>query len=78
MVDAYALAFHDAPRYTGDLDLLVKANLDNAQKILKVLQEFGFGSLDLSAEDFRVPGQVVQLGVPPVWVDLVTSITGVD
>lgn len=78
IVGAYALAFHGAPRYTGDLDLLVKADPDNAQKILKVLQEFGFGSLDPSVEDFTTKDRVVQLGVPPVRVDPITSITGVE
>lgn len=78
IVGAYALAFHGAPRYTGDLDLLVKADIENAQKIMKVLQKLGFGSLDLSVEDFTTKERVVQLGVPPVRVDLMTSITGVD
>jgi hypothetical protein len=78
IVGAYALAFHGAPRYTGDLDLMVKSDLENAQKIMKVLQKFGFGSLDLSVEDFTTKERVVQLGVPPVRVDLITSITGVD
>ena len=78
IVGAYALAFHDAPRYTGDLDLLVKADLENAQKILKVLREFGIGSINLSVEDFTTKERVVQLGVPPVRVVLITSITGVE
>lgn len=43
-----------------------------------MLQKFGFGSLDLSGEDFTTKERVVQLGVPPVRVDLMTSITGVD
>lgn len=63
IVGAYALAFHGAPRYTGALDLLVKADPDNAQRILKVLEEFGFGGLDLSVEDFTKKERVVQLGV---------------
>lgn len=78
IVGAYALAFHGAPRYTGDLDLLVKPDLGNAQKILKVLQDFGFGSLGLSTDDFTKKEHVVQLGLPPVRVDLITSITGLS
>jgi len=77
IVGAHALAYHGAPRYTGDMDLLVRPDSENAQRILQALNEFGFGSLGLVAEDFATPGQVIQLGVAPVRVDIVTSITGV-
>ncbi len=77
IVGSYALAFHGAPRNTGDIDVYVKPHPDNAAKILKVLKNFGFDSLHLSEGDFTQPGQVIQLGNPPVRVDLLTSITGV-
>ena len=77
LVGAYALAFHGAPRYTGDLDLLVRPDKENGRRILSALEAFGFGSLGLTVEDFSVPDRVVQLGVPPVRVDIITSITGV-
>ena len=77
IVGAHALAYHGAPRYTGDMDLLVRPDPENAQRILQALNEFGFGSLGLVAEDFATPGRVIQLGVAPVRVDVVTSITGV-
>lgn len=77
IVGAYALAFHGVPRFTGDMDILVKPDSENAVKILAALKEFGFGSLDLNESDFREPDKVVQLGVAPVRVDLITSLTGV-
>ena len=77
LVGAYALAFHGAPRYTGDLDLFVRPTFENAHRLIAALGDFGFGSLDLAVEDFTAPDRVVQLGVPPVRVDLVTSLTGV-
>ena len=77
IVGAHALAYHGAPRYTGDMDLLVRPDPENAQRILQALNEFGFGSLGLVAEDFATPGKMIQLGVAPVRVDIVTSITGV-
>lgn len=76
IVGGYALAFHGAPRFTGDLDLLIKPDQDNAQKVLKVLKDFGFAALDLSINDFSMPDKVVQLGISPVRVDIITSITG--
>lgn len=78
IVGAYALAFHGAPRYTGDLDIFVRPDQENGGRILNALVAFGFGSLGLTADDFAVPDRVVQLGVPPVRVDIVTSITGVS
>ncbi len=78
IIGAYALAHHGVPRYTGDLDLLVKPSTQNATKILTALHDFGFGSLDLKEEDFSIEGQIVQLGLPPVRVDLITSLTGVS
>ncbi len=78
IVGAHALAYHGAPRYTGDMDILVRPDSENAQRILRALDEFGFGSLGLKDEDFTTPDRVVQLGVAPVRVDIVTSITGVS
>ncbi len=78
IVGGYALAFHGAPRYTGDIDILVKPSAENAKRILKALDIFGFGSTGLTKEDFQSPDKVVQLGVPPVRIDLITSITGVS
>ncbi len=78
IVGAYALAYHGVPRYTGDIDILVHPDTENAQRILQSLNEFGFGSVGLTIEDFINPDRVVQLGVAPVRVDIITSITGVS
>jgi len=77
IVGAYALAVHGVPRATGDLDLWVNPTPENASRILGALEEFGVGGLDLSVADFVKPEHVVQLGVQPVRVDLVTAIDGV-
>jgi hypothetical protein len=77
IVGGYALAFHGAPRFTGDLDLFVRPGPENAARILAALGDFGFASMGLTSADFERPDRVVQLGVPPVRVDLITSISGV-
>ncbi len=77
VVGGYALAFHGAPRVTGDIDLFVRPASENAERILLALDEFGFGSLNLSKEDFTTPGMIVQLGVPPVRIDILTRVSGV-
>lgn len=78
IVGAYALAFHGAPRYTGDLDILVKPEPANAGSIVRALHEFGFGTVGLTEGDFEQAGRVVQLGYAPVRVDIMTSITGLS
>ena len=78
IVGGYALAFHGAPRVTGDIDLFVRPTRENAERILAALAEFGFGSLDLSVEELTKPGMVVQLGVPPVRIDIITRVSGVS
>lgn len=77
IVGAYALAHHGAPRFTGDIDIWVKPDGDNARRVLGALNEFGFGSVGLTEEDFSKPDKVVQLGVPPNRIDLMTSVSGV-
>lgn len=78
IVGGYALAFHGAPRFTGDIDIFINPAPLNADRILAALDEFGFGSLDLVQDDFTQPHNVIQLGVPPVRVDILTSISGVS
>src|SRR6056297_1778397 len=78
IVEGYALAFHDAPRYTGDIDVFVKPDQENARNIMHALDDFGFGDLDVSEKDFSAPDMVIQLGVPPVRVDFITSLSGLD
>jgi hypothetical protein len=76
VVGAYAVAFHARPRFTKDMDILVKPDLGNGKKIIDALKEFGFKSPDLSEKDFSREGKIIQIGFEPVRVDLVTSIDG--
>ena len=77
IVGAYALAYYGSPRFTGDIDILVRPSQDNAKNILSALNHFGFGSLNLTIDDFLHSDSVIQLGVHPVRIDIITSITGV-
>jgi hypothetical protein len=63
---------------TGDLDLLVDRSPENAKHIVDALAAFGFGDLKLRPTDFEQPDVVIQLGVAPVRVDILTSISGVE
>jgi len=77
IVGAYALAVHGVPRATGDLDFWIRATPDNAERVLAALAAFGAPTADLSTDDLLAPDRVIQLGYPPVRIDLLTSIDGV-
>jgi hypothetical protein len=76
IVGGFAVAYHGHPRMTGDIDFFVEVSEENARKLEAVLVDFGFGGLGLSAEDFKAPGKIIQLGYPPNRIDLITSISG--
>lgn len=76
VVGGYSVAHHGFPRYTGDFDIWINPTELNAKRTEKALQEFGFGSFGLSYEDFLVPDKVIQFGVEPVRIDLLTTISG--
>ena len=78
IVGAHALAYYGAPRYTGDMDVYVRPGIENARRIMTALKDFGFGSVGLTESDFSALDRIIQLGYPPVRVDLVTSLTGVS
>ena len=78
VVGGYAVAVHGHPRYTKDIDIWIEISLENANNLLKALQQFGFGSLGLNIQDFLNPDQIIQLGYPPNRIDLLTTIDGVD
>jgi hypothetical protein len=76
IIGAYAVAFYAKPRYTKDIDILVEPSKDNAQKILKVLEEYGFGELSLSLEDLTCEGNILQLGYEPLRIDILNKLEG--
>lgn len=77
IVGAHSLAFHGRPRYTGDLDILVRPSPENAEKMASVLTKFGFAESGLKSSDFVEPDQMIQLGRVPHRIDLMTGISGV-
>ncbi|MDZ4673078.1 MAG: hypothetical protein SGI84_01405 [Gemmatimonadota bacterium] len=79
VVGAHALAVHGVPRGTQDLDLWVEATASNAHRVWEALAEFGapLTTLGIAPEDFHRPGTVVQLGLPPNRVDILTGIEGI-
>jgi hypothetical protein len=78
IVGGYAFSFHAEPRFTKDIDFFVDVAAESAGRLLDALAEFGFKDIGLNKDDLIKPGNIVQLGVAPVRIDLMTSVTGLD
>ena len=74
---AYALAFHGAPRYTGDIDFLVRPTVDNGKRLLDAIAAFGFPTTPVTPQDIVIGRKVIQMGVPPVQIHVMSAIDGV-
>ena len=77
VVGAFALAFQGHPRATGDLDVWIRPDHGNITKLIAAIETFGFEGLGLHEDDL-LSGKVIQLGHPPVRIDLLTSLDGLD
>ena len=78
VVGGYAVSFHAQPRATKDLDILIKADADNAEAVYAALAKFGAPLEELTPEDFIERGKFYRMGHPPLMVDILPEISGVD
>jgi hypothetical protein len=77
VVGAYAVAHYSEPRNTGDVDVFVSSEPSNAGRLMKVVGKFGFGKVGIKLDDLMAPDTIIQLGYPPLRVDIITGISGV-
>jgi hypothetical protein len=78
LIGGYAVGYHGYPRATADMDIWIAIHPQNAEKVVAVLREFGFDVPELSVELFLKENQIVRMGLPPVRLEIVTSISGVS
>ena len=78
VVGGYAVGFHGHPRATGDLDIWIAATAENAPRVVEALVKFGFERAAISPELLMTPRQVIRMGVPPLRIELLTSVSGLD
>jgi hypothetical protein len=78
-VGAHALAVHGVVRATGDIDIWVRPDVENAERVWKALARFGapMEAMGLTLQDLQQPGTVYQIGLPPRRIDILTEISGV-
>ena len=77
IIGGYAVGFHGFPRATGDMDVWIAANEKNAMKMVEALKQFGFDLPDLNKEIFLTEKKVIRMGLPPMRLEILTSIDGV-
>ena len=79
LIGGYAVAFHGYPRATKDLDLLVRANRSNAEKVYQALSAFGapLEQFQVTKDDFSEYEGVLQIGLPPRRIDILNRVSGI-
>jgi hypothetical protein len=77
-VGGYAVGYHGYPWATNDLDVWIAIHPDNAEQMVNVLREFGFDTPELTVEPFLKERNIVRMGVPPLRIEILTTISGVE
>ncbi|NUM63382.1 MAG: hypothetical protein HUU44_14795 [Ignavibacteriaceae bacterium] len=77
LIGGWAVGYYGYPRATGDMDIWVSAKRENAFKLINAFKEFGFDVPELSVELFTKENQITRIGVPPLRIEVLTSISGV-
>ena len=78
LIGGYAVGIHGHIRATNDLDVWVKVSPENAGRIELSLRQFGFSTAELTLDLFLAPNNVVRMGLPPIRIEILTSISGVE
>lgn len=77
LVGSFALAYHGHPRATGDMDIWIRPTKQNVRAVLKSIRDFGFQEAGVTEEDL-LSGKIIQLGFPPVRIDILTILDGLQ
>lgn len=78
VIGGYAVGYHGYPRATADFDIWIAASQSNAEKVAKTIREFGFEVPELSPELFLQKEKVIRMGVPPIRIEILTTISGAE
>ena len=78
LIGGYAVGYHGYPRATNDMDIWIAIDPKTAEQMLLVLREFGFDTLRLSKELFLKENSIVRMGIAPMRIEILTTISGVN
>jgi hypothetical protein len=76
LIGGYAVNYHGFSRPTGDMDIWIECNAGNAERVATALREFGFSGTQAGV--FELPNQIIRMGVPPMRLEILTSVSGVE
>lgn len=78
VVGGYAVGYYGYPRATGDIDIWISPELENAERLVEAFREFGFNVPELSTELFLKENQIIRIGVPPLRLEILTTLSGLN
>jgi hypothetical protein len=78
LIGGYAVSYHGYPRTTADMDIWIATKEENARNIIAALEAFGFGGTGTTPDLFLQPDQITRMGIPPLRIEILTSISGVE
>jgi hypothetical protein len=78
VIGGYAVSYHGYPRTTADMDIWIETSQSNAQKIIAALEAFGFGEAGVKPDQFLLPDQITRMGIRPLQIEILTTISGLD
>jgi len=78
LIGGYAVAYHGYPRATNDLDIWIAADIENAERVVAVIHNFGFGTPELSPDLLLKIPNLIRMGLPPIRIEILNDISGVD
>ena len=78
LVGGYAVGYHGYPRATGDMDVWIAVDDENAEKVATVLHKFGMSQTEATKELFLQKDKIIRMGLPPVRIEIITGVSGID
>ncbi len=78
LVGGYAVGYHGYPRATNDIDIWIEKSIDNADKVIEVIKEFGFNVPELQSKLFLQKKNIIRMGKEPMRIEIILNIDGVD
>jgi len=78
LIGGYAVGYYGYPRATADMDIWIAISKENARKVTEAMKDFGVNTPALSEGIFLEPGKIIRMGYPPIRIEVLTEISGVN
>ncbi len=80
LVGGYSVIYHGYSRTTGDMDIWVKRDKENYEKIVCAFNGFGMSLFDMNEDNFlqHETWDVYTFGTPPICIDIIVRLKGLE